>query len=506
MKLIILICSVFILLFLFFNNKKEFFDNYYIDHRNIEMIPRSYNGIELKDINFYNCNSINSTSHSYGTCNKKTPLLVPPENDNNEEEITKNFIGENIMNKIKISDINISNIRDFHTYQLLKKKVNSPVLYENDKKSSMDDDEFKMLFGEPCDKYYEGPTSGFDTYYYVCDGDDSGINEKNKKEEKYKENKSCPIPYKLNYTLKDLLKVDTSKMDTITEARYEKIYSKDIGGTYKISNKQCKECDYPLGCLNIYPSSRKNMYESQACRNGKNRECKECGKCETGITYASNICGEGGKDTECKSCKTCNNDEYKVYGCDTDNSSLDSVCIKKSICYGKTLNGSKDPGKGNRTYMYKDGINHNNTKERYGTDRQCRKCERCPDGFTHLRGCMGLNSTSNTVCQRYIDIEAYINKEVPSVGIEKPNFYDREKLRKKIEEVNENLRIHDEYLRSFYFTKNNNDEYIGLTEFGESKNFTLSDINNPIIYENISSDIYDYLNPKFKKKDYKKNP
>ena len=503
MKLIILICSVFILLFLFFNNKKEFFDNYYIDHRNIEMIPRSYDGIELKDINFYNCHSINSTSHSYGSCDKKTPLLVPPENDNNEEEITKNFIGENIMNKIKISDINISNIRDFHTYQLLKKKVNSPVLYENDKKSSMDDDEFKMLFGEPCDKYYKGE-NGFDSHYRVCDAPAPApaLNDTNK----YEENKSCPIPYKINYSLKDLLKVDTNKMDTIAKARYEKIYSKDIGGTYKISNKQCKECDSPLGCLNIYPEERKNMYESQACRNGKNRVCEKCKRCEPGKTYASNICGENNSDTTCSKCTECKSGEYKAYGCDAYNSPLDNVCIKKSICYGKSLNKRKDPGKGNRTYMYNDGINHTNTNERYGKDRQCRKCEKCPDGFTHLRGCMGINSRSNSVCQRAIDIEAYINKEVPSVGIEKPNFYDREKLRKKIEEVNENLRIHDEYLRSFYFTKNNNDEYIGLTEFGESKNFTLSDINNPIIYENISSDIYDYLNPKFKKKDYKKNP
>lgn len=498
MKLIILICSVFILLFLFCNNKKEFFDNYYIDHRHIEMIPRSYKGVALKDINFYNCHDIEKNNPSYGTCNKNVPLLVPPDNENNKKEITKNFIGENRMNKIKISDININNIRDFHTYQLLKKKVNSPNLYENDKKSSMDDDEFKMLFGEPCDKYYEGG-SGFDSHYRVCEA--PVLNGKYKKEEKYKENKSCPIPYKLNYTLKDLLKVDTSKMDIITKARYEKMHSKDIGGTYKISNKQCKECDYPLGCLNNYPSSRKNMYESQACRNGKNRVCKQCGKCETGITYASNICGEGGKDTECKPCKTCNNDEYKVYGCDTDNSPLDTACVKKSICYGKTLNGSKDPGKGNRTYMYKDGISHNDTKERYGTDRKCRKCEKCPDGFIHLRGCMGLNSTSNTVCQRYIDIDAYINKEVPE-GIEKPNFYDREKLRKQIEEVNDNLRIHDDYLRSFYFTKNSDDEYDGLTEYGKSKNFTLSDINNPKIYENISSNIYDYLKPKFKKDKY----
>ena len=375
--------------------------------------------------------------------------------------------------------------------------------------------------------------------------------------------KECPIPFRKTYSLANLLQINTKGYDRETKRRLEKKYYKEIGGTERKGNDplfNCQECDYPMGCLN-YPD-RDEHYEFKSnssegikwvgCKNRQNRKCLKCKTCEGGEYFAERLCGEGdkeggeGKDRKCKPCTPCEKDHYKVYGCDKDNSMYDNVCVKMTTCRGKdTIN---DPGEKSRTYMYKDGVRGSNSFKRdsdkgskikeindippdpymnsnkviiqpkprkkmvsrqtdiegkilpnpyYGKDRQCRKCDICPTGFIHYKGCIGDNSVSNTVCQRQIDVEKYVNMNIDKMPGGK--FFDREKLRREIENVNKNLIIHDDVLRNYFFDTKNG-EYVGVKRQFRNK-LSLSNLNDPQIYQifNVSFDIRDYLDKNFNK-------
>ena len=80
----------------------------------------------------------------------------------------------------------------------------------------------------------------------------------------------------------------------------------------------------------------------------------------------------------------------------------------------------------------------------FGRDTKCEKCDTCPTGWTHLRGCMGMNDVENTVCQRTIDKESYMAKNFQCP----PNqFYSKDKISNKIDEMNRDLQKRDEVVR-----------------------------------------------------------
>lgn len=499
----------------------------------------------MKDNNISLYNEISKDKNNFKEKIKKIEqhsILLEADIENTEATLDIKESKNAQINQVTLGNKqSFNSIRDYHNYQLLKKKDkpinhtdfgvsrtdlkkiftsltdsdNLPTNLYNDSKNYLQD-----LYGEPHAiqerTEYQVVSRGInktDESNYIYDD----LDDVNKKKLTPVIQKSCPIMTKKTYTLQDILDIDISNMDEQTKRRYTTSYDKNYAGTYKFGENRCKECDYPMGCLNNTPYERKAMYEYQPCTNGRNRICKPCDKCKLGETFVKTICGEGGShvNTECKRCKKCNNDEYKAFGCDHEQTLYDTICIKKTKCYGKddgTVN-YKDPGENNRTYLSKKGItgcydnrileDGTELKAPYiGKDNECKKCDICPSGFIHLKGCMGLNDVSNTVCQRYINIDDYINKSIENGVIEKPFFFNKEKLKEKINDINENLALHDNFLRKQYFIENDKGEYVGVTRLGKSKNLSLNDINNPKIYENVSGNLEDYMSPKFIKAIY----
>ena len=68
----------------------------------------------------------------------------------------------------------------------------------------------------------------------------------------------------------------------------------------------------------------------------------------------------------------------------------------------------------------------------------------CPEGWIHLRGCMGTNDDENTVCQRTIDKKSYLAKDFTCP---KGQFYSKDKISKKIDEMNKEVQRKDEIKR-----------------------------------------------------------
>ena len=205
----------------------------------------------------------------------------------------------------------------------------------------------------------------------------------------------------------------------------------------------------PGGCR--YPNETGGKYsadyfELQKCRNGADRICKKCRICKMGLEVVDTDCGEGGgaSDRTCCACSECPDGTYKVYGCDKPNSFFDTECKPFSKCqgfkpenakeaqrlmnnYGKysdLMSFDSDPGEGKRLYKIRNGLKGGyadrnkkdpvtNKKLRnpyFGRDVMCGKCDTCPPGWKHIRGCMGTNDDENTVCQRTIDKESYLAK------------------------------------------------------------------------------------------------
>ena len=68
-------------------------------------------------------------------------------------------------------------------------------------------------------------------------------------------------------------------------------------------------------------------------------------------------------------------------------------------------------------------VNHPNVRDEYGKiielknpyygkDRVCQICDDCPEGFKLLRGCQGRNSKENAMCQRVLNIDNYLDKDI----------------------------------------------------------------------------------------------
>lgn len=275
--------------------------------------------------------------------------------------------------------------------------------------------------------------------------------------------------------------------------QYSKWYIGEVGGSFtsKSENKpimkdeeahKCTQCSNPGGCK--YPNAAGGRYsadyfESQKCGNGKDRVCTKCRICKMGSEIVDTDCGEGGGDTDrtCCVCSACPEGTYKVYGCDKPNSYYDTECKPLSQCYGfgadakkleqlqknpkyKNLNTyDNDPGEGKRSYKIRDGLkggyeDRNKidpaTGEKlknpyFGRDTMCGKCDTCPKGWKHLRGCFGVNDDENTICQRTIDKESYLAK---NFVCPKGQFYNKAKISDTIDKMNADIQRKDEAIRT----------------------------------------------------------
>ena len=79
------------------------------------------------------------------------------------------------------------------------------------------------------------------------------------------------------------------------------------------------------------------------------------------------------------------------------------------------------------------------------------KCDTCPPGWKHIRGCMGTNDDENTVCQRTIDKESYLAENFTCPG---GQFYSKDKISKKIDDLNKEIEKKDEKKRQEIIRKN----------------------------------------------------
>ena len=233
-----------------------------------------------------------------------------------------------------------------------------------------------------------------------------------------------------------------------------------INGKHKDGYKHCKACSFHAGCrYDELGRARNTHFEAQSCINGNDRICKPCRVCKMGTEYIEKGCGEGGitSDTKCAKCSKCKEGTFKVAGCATYNSFFDTHCIKMSDCKGKPKTDDEtspdyfeDPGEGKRFYMTdggypgghkfggksksdsnSSGMNGEELPNPYfGKDRSCRKCDICPEGTNMIGdGCTGINSTKNSICQRLIPVDKYVNK---LRTCDKGKFYDRQLLRQKL--------------------------------------------------------------------------
>ena len=235
----------------------------------------------------------------------------------------------------------------------------------------------------------------------------------------------------------------------------------NMGNREKDGYKNCKLCDYQAGCrYDINGNPRDTHFEAQACKNGNNRVCKPCRICMMGKEYTKSGCGEGGveADTECAICSKCKNGTFKVAGCSNYNSFFDTFCVKSTDCKGKPIitdendpNYYEDPGEGNRYYAEDDGYPGGNQfggkgyvygegdseikgeelpNPYFGKDRTCKKCDTCPEGTKMIGdGCMGLNSKKNTICQRIIPVDKYVDK---LQTCQEGKYFNRKLLREKL--------------------------------------------------------------------------
>ena len=268
-------------------------------------------------------------------------------------------------------------------------------------------------------------------------------------------------------------------------------YFVEMGGTFKHTRagvKQCHLCSYQSGCY-APQAGRTNMFQIQSCSEGRDRKCQRCKTCNKGEEKLLKFCGEGGgsSDTECTNCTPCKPDEYKVAGCDTNNAVEDNRCIKKTVCLGVPKSGDtfKDPGPGRRTYVTFDGYTGSrsgNVKDEYGKiislknpyygkDRVCQICDDCPEGFKLIRGCSGINSKENAVCQKQLNIDNILDRDIrPPEGY----FYNTEKVKQFIKIENLKLTRKDEKIRQEYMKKHRRNPL----------RYPLTKINSPELFKN----------------------
>ena len=437
-----------------------------------------------------------------------------------------------------IKNLPIENLKDLERYQYLRKMIPGPPrtkegdFYKNNHKKrygSVEEitpgKEIVQQYGKPfigsAQKGYDPiakkgnkvlASSGFDaTQLMNGKGDVIDLPKAHYPIEVTQE-KSCPEPIRHRYYY-----------ENPGLPQFSAWYIGEVGGSYSMKTptaikdddiKQCIQCSNPGGCR--YPNETGGKYsadyfEMQKCRDGSDRICKKCKTCKMGLEVVDTDCGEGGgaSDRTCCACSECPDGTYKVYGCDKPNSFFDTECKPFSKCqgfkpadakktqelmdkYGKYSNlmsYDSDPGDGNRLYKIRNGLKGGyedrnktdpvtNKKVRnpyFGRDVMCGKCDTCPPGWKHIRGCMGTNDDENTVCQRTIDKESYLAKNFTC-----PNgqFYSKEKISAKIDEMNQELQRKDEIKRQEIMRKNKeiiNDPQKLITEkiinINDPKNF-----------------------------------
>lgn len=334
------------------------------------------------------------------------------------------------------------------------------------------------------------PSSGFDATQMVNpDGDLKNDSKAHYPIEAVQE-KKCPEPIKHRYYY---VKPGLPQFSEWYIGEVGGSFSKDLEGVIKNGpNKECMQCSNPGGCR--YPNETGGKYsadyfEFQKCEDGKDRICKKCKTCKMGMEVVESDCGEGGgaNDRSCCACSECPDGTYKVYGCDKPNSFFDTECKPMSKCRGfkpeqskldklmndKPLYGrnnlntyDSDPGEGNRMYMIRPGLKGGYADRDkidpvtgktlknpfFGRDTMCGKCDTCPPGWIHLRGCMGVNDDENTVCQRTIDKASYLAKNfTPPKG----KFYSKDKISEEIDRLNAQIQERDEEKRQIIIAQNN---------------------------------------------------
>ena len=83
----------------------------------------------------------------------------------------------------------------------------------------------------------------------------------------------------------------------------------------------------------------------------------------------------------------------------------------------------------------------------YGQDRECSKCDVCPEGFERLPGtCTDKNSLVNSICQRKIDVDKFLQKDLSSMCA--PNFiYSKQKVKEHLDKLNADQEKNDNKIR-----------------------------------------------------------
>lgn len=361
-------------------------------------------------------------------------------------------------------------------------------------------DEYHDLFGKPHD--YQGPNSnylvsrgwGYIPQYLENEPTTAILNENpgkhHTKSKVAQLCKECPVSTIQTYNFNLDKNPYVSQLD---KKNREGVYFVEKGGTFQNTRngkEKCHLCSYQSGCY-APQAGRTDMFQIQSCSDGRDRKCKECKKCDRGHEKLIKFCGEGGgsSDTECEPCTPCKPNEYKVAGCDTENSIQDNKCIPKTDCLGVPKRGDKyeDPGPGRRTYVTFDGYSGSrkeNVKDEYGNtvkletpyygkDRVCEICDDCPEGFKLIRGCQGKNSKENAICQRVLNVENYLEKDIrPPKGY----FYNVERVKNYLYKRNLEIQSEDEKIRNDYINKHNSTKNI------DPSRYPLSKINSPEIF------------------------
>jgi len=468
----------------------------------------AYNGIPIHISSAKSGSCASVSTKKPGRKKDIVPLMkmyeAYPDKDKDEFSDTNSFI----------SNMTIKSLKDLEEHQYKRKMI----------PGNGTDSEYVHQYGKPfiglAQKGYDYKTktgnkvlasSGYDAKQFANDKGDLIDNAIATHKIEISQEKKCPEPIEHRYYYNKPGLPDLSEW-----------YIGEIGGSFskdlpKVTknqtlNQQCTQCSNPGGCK--YPNATggkfsSDYYESQKCENGKDRICKKCRTCKMGLEVVETDCGEGGGKSErtCCMCSDCPDGTYKVYGCDKPNSFYDTECKPISKCQGfkpknseelvrlmkeypekyKFLNTfNKDPGEDNRLYTLRQGIKggfedrnkidpvtgHKLKNPYFGRDTKCDRCDTCPPGWKHLRGCMGTNDTENTVCQRTIDKKKYLDK---AFQCPKGQFYSKDNISKKIDELNKDIEKKDEKMRAAI--KVQNDDIIGDPQ--KLRTMKLININDP---------------------------
>ena len=480
---------------------------------------RAYDGIPIHISNIKSGGCTSVSTKKPGKAKDIVPLMklydAYPEKDK-ENGPTKDFFRET----------NIISLKDFEEHQYKRKML--PVLTGNETgtKINLDDvHQYGKAFSDSSNaqKGYNHikkkgnkvlASSGYDYTQYSDENGDLIDNAIATHKIEISQEKKCPEPIEHRYYY------EKPGLPAFSEWYIGEIggsFSKDLPKVTKNQtiNQQCTQCSNPGGCK--YPNAEggkfsADYFEFQKCKDGKDRICKKCKTCKMGLELADSGCGEGGgkSDRSCCLCSDCPDGTYKVFGCDKPNSFFDTECKPISKCQGfkpknseelvrlmeeypekyKFLNTfNKDPGEDNRLYILRKGLKggfedrnkidpvtgHKLKNPYFGRDTKCDRCDTCPPGWKHLRGCMGTNDTENTVCQRTMDKKKYLDK---AFQCPKGQFYSKDNISKKIDELNKDIEKKDEKMRTAI--KAQNDEIISdplklrtmkLININDPKNF-----------------------------------